>query len=156
MADYNFITIWKLNAPLEQVYREIEKANDWPQWWKGVVLVKELQKGDADGVGSVRTFTFKAALPYTLSFDSRVIAVEKMKRIEGHAFGELDGVGIWYFSSENGHTRVQYDWTVKTTKWWMNVMAPIARPAFEWNHNVIMKWGGEGLAKRLGCELLSA
>ena len=29
----------------------------------------------------------------------------------------------------------------------MNLIAPIARPFFSWNHNVVMGWGGEGLAK---------
>jgi hypothetical protein len=36
----------------------------------------------------------------------------------------------------------------------MNLLSPIAKPFFRWNHNVIMRWGGIGLAKRLGCKLL--
>jgi hypothetical protein len=32
----------------------------------------------------------------------------------------------------------------------MNYLSPIARPIFSWNHNVVMRWGGEGLAKQLG------
>jgi hypothetical protein len=78
-----------------------------------------------------------------------------MKRIEGIAYGELDGIGVWTFTFDNGITTARYDWTVKTTKWWMNILAPIARPAFEKNHDVIMAWGAEGLAKRLGCELVN-
>ena len=46
-------------------------------------------------------------------------------------------------------TTVRYDWKVETTKRWMNLIAPIARPLFSWNHDVVMGWGGEGLAKRL-------
>jgi hypothetical protein len=81
--------------------------------------------------------------------------VEPMKRIEGIAFGDLDGKGIWTFEGQNGTTTVQYYWTVQTTKPWMNLLAPIAKPVFEWNHNVIMDWGKQGLAKRLNCELLN-
>jgi hypothetical protein len=51
---------------------------------------------------------------------------------------------------------VTYDWNVRTTKRWMNVLAPVARPAFEYNHNVVMRRGGEGLAQRLGCRLIAA
>jgi hypothetical protein len=38
---------------------------------------------------------------------------------------------------------------VKTTKLWMNLLAPIARPLFAWNHDQVMKAGYEGLKKRL-------
>jgi len=155
MANYNFVTIWKLNAPLERVWAEIEETDQWPEWWKGVVEVAELEKGDRFGLGSVRRFTFKSALPYSLSFQSKVVAVEMHKRIEGIAFGELDGVGVWHFTADAQHTIVKYNWTVKTNKWWMNLLSPMARPVFEWNHDVIMKWGGLGLAQRLGCSLVA-
>jgi hypothetical protein len=49
---------------------------------------------------------------------------------------------------------VVYEWNVRTAKAWMNRIAPIARPAFEWNHDAVMRQGGEGLARRLGVELL--
>ncbi len=31
---------------------------------------------------------------------------------------------------------------------------PIARPLFEWNHNVVMSWGARGLAERLGASVV--
>jgi hypothetical protein len=51
---------------------------------------------------------------------------------------------------------VLYEWSVHTTKRWMNFLGPVARPVFEYNHNVVMRWGGEGLARRLDCNLLAA
>ena len=36
----------------------------------------------------------------------------------------------------------------------MNALGPVARPVFEYNHDVVMRWGGEGLARRLGVRLL--
>jgi hypothetical protein len=38
----------------------------------------------------------------------------------------------------------------------MNLLAPAAKPIFQYNHNVVMRWGGEGLARHLGCKLLAA
>jgi len=35
-------------------------------------------------------------------------------------------------------------------------LAPLARPIFEWNHNGVMRAGGEGLARHLGVRLLQA
>jgi hypothetical protein len=48
------------------------------------------------------------------------------------------------------------DWDVTTSKRGMNMLAPVARPVFEYNHDVVMRWGGEGLARRLGVRLLAA
>lgn len=149
MSDYEFITVWNIDAPVERVWNVIEDANQWPEWWKGVLSVIELQKGDDNGVGSIRRTVWRSALPYKLEFDSEVLRVERLKLIEARAFGELDGQGLWTFEATGDATRVQYDWRVKTTKAWMNFLAPVARPFFRWNHDTIMRWGEEGLKKRL-------
>ncbi len=53
-------------------------------------------------------------------------------------------------------TAVVYEWNVHTTKAWMNLLSPIARPVFEWNHDWVMRNGAQGLARLLGCRLLAA
>ena len=156
MTDYEFVTVWRFDAPLALVWQEIKNTETWPEWWKGVLRVEELQSGDARGVGKIIRSTWKSALPYTLEFDSEVVRVEDLKLIESRAFGELEGAGIWNFTAEDDAraTRVRYDWKVRTTKAWMNRLTPVAKPFFRWNHNVIMRRGGEGLAKKLNCKLL--
>lgn len=150
MSNYEFVTIWNIDAPLVAVWDAIEDADTWPEWWKGVLRSIETRRGDADGVGSIRRTTWKSALPYKLEFDSEIVRVERHRLIEAQAFGELDGHGLWEFEKiADNKTRVQYDWAVKTTKAWMNIISPVARPFFRWNHNVIMAWGEEGLRKRL-------
>jgi uncharacterized protein YndB with AHSA1/START domain len=149
MGDYEFVTTWNFDAPVEQVWEHIKRSENWNEWWKGVLRVVELKTGDSDGLGSIRRSTWKSSLPYTLEFDSEIVRIEHLKLIEARAFGELDGTGLWQFFPEDGKTRVQYDWRVKTTKPWMNYIAPIARPLFRWNHDVIMRWGEEGLRRRL-------
>lgn len=150
MRYYEFVSIWRFDAPLAGVWHEIKHSETWSEWWKGVIRVVELKEGDANGLGSVRRSTWKSRLPYTLEFDSEITRIEPMALIEARAFGELEGRGLWqFFSDGDDRTRVQYDWRVKTTKPWMNVFAPGARPFFKWNHDVIMGWGEEGLKKRL-------
>lgn len=157
MTNYEFVTVWRFNAPIEKVWAEIKRSEHWNEWWKGVVRVIELKAGDAEGVGKTVRSTWKSALPYTLEFDSEVVCIEPLKRIESRAFGELQGSGIWTLTAEDENTtRVRYDWRVNTTKAWMNWLAPVAKPFFRWNHNVIMNWGGEGLAKKLNCDLLES
>lgn len=153
MSDYAFVTIWNIDASLAPVWDAIRDADAWPEWWKGVLRSIETKAGDGDGVGSIRRTTWKSALPYKLEFDSEIVSVERHRLIETRAFGELEGHGLWQFEEiAMDKTRVQYDWIVKTTKPWMNLIAPIARPFFRWNHDVIMNWGEEGLKERLGVQ----
>lgn len=44
-------------------------------------------------------------------------------------------------------------WTVGTSVGWMNAVAPLMRGLFEWNHDVLMKKAGEGLARRIGAQV---
>ena len=154
MAHYSFLTIWRIEAPIDKVYDAIEKSERWPSWWKGVVAVQKLEKGDKEGVGSVYRYTWKSALPYKLNFEMRTTVVEPPARLEGDAFGELVGTGRWHISQKGEVTTVRYEWKIATTKAWMNLLAPIARPVFAWNHDVVMRQGGVGLARLLGARLV--
>jgi uncharacterized protein YndB with AHSA1/START domain len=155
MKDYNFVTIWRVAAPIESVWNEIYHSTDWPAWWRGVESVREINKGDESGVGSIHRYTWKSKLPYRLSFDMKTIRVDPPRLLEGIAIGELQGRGQWQLSTEGTATIVRYDWNVQTTKPWMNVLSPIARPLFEWNHNVVMNWGAKGLQQRLGVSVVA-
>ena len=53
-------------------------------------------------------------------------------------------------------TAAVYEWNVRTTKRWMNLVGPIAGPVFRWNHDQVMRLGGEGLARHLGCRLIAS
>ena len=74
--------------------------------------------------------------------------VEPFTVLEGDASGELAGKGIWHLSTEGSDTIARYDWQVDATQAWMKLMAPVARPFFAWNHDIIMRWG----APRAGTE----
>jgi uncharacterized protein YndB with AHSA1/START domain len=155
MADYRFLTTWVLDAPVERVWDALYDSSRWPEWWRGVERVQVIEPGDAERVGELSRYTWKSRLPYRLEFDMRTTRVEAPHLVEGDAQGELTGHGRWrLFSGANGTTAVTYEWVVETTERWMNVLAPIARPVFGWNHDVVMRQGGEGLARRLGATLL--
>lgn len=153
MKAYEFVTIWKVEAPIERVWNEIYRSELWPTWWKGVKDVVELQKGGENGVGSIRRYTWRSALPYELCFTVQAVRIEPPSLLEGVATGQLEGRGIWRLSPEGAGTIVRYDWNVQTTKAWMKMLSPIARPIFRWNHNVVMSWGAQGLANRLGASV---
>ncbi|HEX2070154.1 MAG TPA: SRPBCC family protein [Thermoleophilaceae bacterium] len=156
MAGYAFLTTWLLRAPRTAVWNAIEDAPAWPQWWHGVEAVTELDGGDDRRVGSRYRVRWRSFVPYSIEFDFEVERVEPPGAMSGHATGDLEGVGTWRLYEQDDVTAVTYDWRVRTTKRWMNAVAPLARPVFEWNHDWVMARGGEGLARRLGVELLAA
>jgi hypothetical protein len=84
----------------------------------------------------------------------RITRVDPMKALEGEASGMVEGVGRWHFSPLDDGTQVRYDWHVRTTKPWMNLLAPLARPLFRWNHDAILREGGLALARRLNARLI--
>lgn len=151
---YSFTTRWQIKAPLPQVWDAIYHSLEWPLWWKGVLTVKAISEGDALGIGGVREYTWKSVLPYKLSFNMRLTEIETGKRLKGRAFGELEGEGEWFFEEHDGITYVQYNWTVFTNKPWMNYLSFILKPAFTYNHDVVMRWGAKGLAKKLNAALV--
>lgn len=154
MTEYLFVSKWRFDAPVEQVWEAIVHVEAWPQWWPGVESVKALRPGDARGLGRIDRYTWKSRLPYRLVFDLSITQCEAPAKFGGDAIGELAGTALWNLQSDGGTTSTQFTWNVRTTQWWMNLLAPIARPIFAWNHDVIMEWGADGLAKHLGARRL--
>ncbi len=155
MADYSFLTAWLLESPPEPVWEAIYDQERWPEWWRGVEEAEELRAGAEDGVGTVGRMVWKSLLPYRVEFQVTTTRVEPPHLLEADAVGELAGVGRWRLYGQDGVTAVLYEWNVVTTKAWMNLVAPLARPVFEWNHDWVMARGGEGIASLLGCRLLA-
>ena len=153
MAEYHFVSRWRIQAPIERVWEEIFHAERWPSWWKYVDRVDELERGAADGVGRRQHLLFRTRLPYKGGFEVRATRVQPPSTLEADATGELEGTGRWMLTPDDGGTLVRYNWDVRTTRWWMNLLAPVARPAFRWNHDELMREGGESLARRLGARL---
>ncbi|HXN33006.1 MAG TPA: SRPBCC family protein [Polyangiaceae bacterium] len=150
MAAYDFLSQWFIDAPIGRVFAAIEDAPSWPSWWKAVTRLDVLDHGGPDGIGSVTRCEWRSALGYKLTFDARVTRSAPPRLIEVIATGELVGLGRWTLLPESAGTLVEYRWRVATTKRWMNALAPVLRPAFHYNHAIVMRWGGEGLGRLLG------
>jgi hypothetical protein len=156
VAHYSFLTTWLLDSRREPVWEAIYAQERWPEWWRGVEAADELRAGDGDRVGAVSRMVWRSLLPYRVRFEVTTTRVERPHLMEGEAVGELSGVGRWRLYEDEGATAVLYEWNVATTRPWMNLLAPVARPIFEWNHDWVMARGGEGIARLLGCRLLAS
>jgi uncharacterized protein YndB with AHSA1/START domain len=156
VADYRFLTTWLLDSPREPVFDAIYDQASWPSWWRGVEEASEVRPGDESGVGTVARMVWKSLLPYRVEFEVTTTHVDRPRLLQADAVGELTGVGRWRLIEDEGATAVLYEWNVATSRAWMNLLAPVARPVFEWNHDWVMARGGEGIANLLGCRLLAS
>jgi hypothetical protein len=147
---YRFLTAWLLDAERPDVWWALRDAERWPEWWRGVERVTVLAPEEQYRIA------WRSRIPYELEFEFVVRELDEPRCMSGVATGALAGTGHWRLFEQDGVTAVTYEWNVRTTRRWMNALAPIARPVFEYNHNVVMRCGGEGLARRLGCRLLAA
>ncbi|MDX5378042.1 MAG: SRPBCC family protein [Halomonas sp.] len=149
MPSFHFETVWHLDAPLEAVFDALADSLHWPDWWPGLVEVRQLMSGDEQGIGRTQRFVWKSRLGYGLRFDIRITRVYRPRLIEGEACGDVVGIGRWQLQAKQTGTRVRYLWQVRTARPWMGLLAWVARPVVIWNHHAMMREGRTGLARHL-------
>ncbi|WP_210544777.1 SRPBCC family protein [Rhodoferax sp. PAMC 29310] len=145
---YHLLTIWRIQAPLATVYAAILDSLRWPDWWVGAQYVKQTVVSSGNGINNVRRYAWQGELPYAV-FDGCATRIERLVAIEGRAQGDLDGIGRWHFFQRGAHSELHYEWHVHSSRWWMNLMAPMVRPLLIRNHNLLMTQGSDGLARLL-------
>ncbi|WP_053375998.1 hypothetical protein [Paenibacillus sp. FJAT-27812] len=151
---YSFETNWKFESDINQVWGLIGGFK-YGDWWSGVSSEPLYQGPRQDGIGNTYHYVFRTKLPYQLAFVAEIVRKEDPKYLEIRATGELEGRGVWTLSQEGSLTHVQYVWQVNANKKWMNLLAPILRPAFVWNHDQVMKKGAKGIADALGVKRIT-
>lgn len=147
---YQFQTVWQTSALVEKVWETLAHYSAWTTWWRGVRKVEVLRSGDDSGVGTVLRQGWRSWLPYTLVFDLEMIRLESKRVLEGCASGDLEGICKWTFTPVNGGTEIRFAVDVRTGRWWMNLPIPFASRIVRANFETIMRWGREGLERKLG------
>ncbi len=146
---YRFSSTWDLLATPEAVWDAITRPTDWPRWWPAVSAVEVLDPGEPVGVGSVVRYRVRAPLGYGLSVRTTVDEAVPPQLLVARVVGHLDGTGRWEIVPGADGVRMHQLWEVTTTRRWMRLLAPVARPAFRWSHDRAARRGGEGLARWL-------
>jgi hypothetical protein len=152
---YFFVSNWKVQCPLEEAWNAIYDVHEWRNWWPSIAEVKTVSKGDANDIGRIEYMKWRTPFFYELSFSVELLSKQMPIVIVAHATGELEGTGTWKFFHEKGVTNIIHEWSVSTTKKWMNDLAFILKPLFFWNHHYVMNKGAKGLAKKLNARLIS-
>lgn len=151
-----FLSTWLLAAPRQDVWDALADVLDWPAWWEGMEAVSELAAGDARRVGGRYRVRWRGRVPYAVVFDFEVIEVDEPLEMSGRASAGLTGTGRWRLFEQDGVTAVLYEWEVRPERAWMRAAGWLAPGPLRSNHDWVMFRGGEGLARRLQCELLAA
>ncbi len=150
------VSHWQLAAPPQVVWRALSRPEQWPAWWPYVLRVQTVAEGGPDGVGRVRRIEWATSLPYRLCIDIEATEVLPGERLRGRSRGTLDGEGLWLLQPLDGGTLVTYLWRVRLNRAWMRALAPVLAPLFRWNHEAVMRAGGQGLARWLAQGLVPA
>ncbi|MFO0964887.1 MAG: hypothetical protein U0793_04760 [Gemmataceae bacterium] len=144
MAQYRFITTWRLAHPIDRVYAALRAMDVYPRWWPSFREAKRLNPEVRD-VGEHWEFVVKGKLPYRLRYQIKMTAVEAPRLLAYDALGDLEGGGRTELKEEAGRVVVTTHWNVQTHGFWLNLLAPLLRWLFAWNHNSVMRRGEKGL-----------
>jgi uncharacterized protein YndB with AHSA1/START domain len=140
---YRFRTLWSLPAPPDAVYATLERAEDYPRWWRQVREVTRLD--DTTGVVRIRSF-----LPYDMTVTAREVRRDPAAGVLEIALsGDMEGWACWTLTPEGARTLVRYDQVVDVRKPLLRRLALPCRPAFRANHRLMMRAGARGLARHL-------
>lgn len=147
--DHVWHSVWRLDASPAAVWQAVSDPESWPFWWPYVAQASLLRRGDAEGLGSVHRFVWRTRLPYRVRFEAETVAVRCQQLLVARAHGDVDGRGTWRLAAEAAGTRLEYVWEIRLTRPWMRRLAHLAVPLFKWNHDAVMRAGGDGLARHL-------
>jgi hypothetical protein len=148
--DYHFMTHWRVESSLEEIYVIIGDGPGLARWWPSVYLeVKQIQPGDERGVGRVIALYTKGWLPYTLRWQFRVVEDRRPHGFTLEAWGDFVGRGIWTFEQDGPWVDITYDWKVQADKPLLRYFSFIIKPVFSANHRWAMRKGEESLKLEL-------
>jgi len=157
-ARYHFLSDFTLTSSRDAVWSTLIAVEEWPSWWRWLKRIEVVQEATSEnGVGAVNRLHIGSPTGYGFRFEGEITDVDRLCRIDMILSGEIVGRVRYLLSDDpSGGTNVSYAQLVETPKWWMNLLAPIARPGFNWNHDKLMTDFGRGLAMTSGGELAKA
>jgi uncharacterized protein YndB with AHSA1/START domain len=140
---YRFLSRWRLPAPPAAVYAVLERADDYPRWWR---QVREVNRID----GTTGVVRIRSLLPYDITFTAREVRRDAAAGVLEIALsGDLDGWARWTVTADGTGSLARYEQAVEVRKPLLRRFAVPGRPVFRANHWLMMRAGRRGLAGHL-------
>jgi hypothetical protein len=157
VAQYHFLSEYTFDGDIERVWDQLNDVESWPSWWSWLKRIEVLKEPvSPDAPGAIYRNTVRAPAGYGLTYDTEITSIDRLRRIDLDSRGDLLGRGRFLLGERpDGTIDLSFAWLVGTPKPWMTFLAPIARPAFSWNHDQMMTAFGKGLSKATGAKLRS-
>jgi uncharacterized protein YndB with AHSA1/START domain len=150
---YSFHSSWDIAAPRQKVWQALTALPfSWQDWWPELRDVHNMRV--ADGlIGTTFSCSWRAPAGYSLKSDITIAKVVSPKQVTLRSDGDLHGTVICHLhevgGATSGSTHIEIVWRVRTTKAWMNWLAPLLKPLFIYSHHAVMRSGERGLRKHL-------
>jgi len=124
MADYRIASYWRIDAEAPLVMRTLADPECRVRWWPGVEL--------------------------SILSDPCDPPCDMVALLDGGS----RGIARLAVAEIGNATSIHQEWRFTTTRWWMNITAPVARWLFVRRCRMTMRQGAQGLAHHLGASLL--
>jgi hypothetical protein len=148
--DYHFVTRWRVESTCREITDILGDGTGLVRWWPSVYLdVKQLEKGDENGLGSVVDLYTKGWLPYTLRWRFTVSEAHHPNGFTLQAVGDFVGRGIWTFEQNGSCVSIVYDWKISAEKPLLRSLSFLIKPVLSANHRWAMAKGEESLKLEL-------
>jgi hypothetical protein len=148
VAEYRFTTRWRVCAARQLVWDTLCDTMRYPEWWPCYKHCHHLTPG-VTGVGSVSEYVVRGPLPYNVRYRVEVTHFAPPYEAAFRATGGLVGDGRMVYELDGDGTLVTIYWNVRTSGFWLNLLAPVLGWLFAWNHHAVMRQGEQGLMRRL-------
>ena len=141
--EYRFRRAWHADAPTSDVFDLLYTVARYPDWWPPVRHVERI------GEKSFRVH-IRSILPYDLRFElSQEVVDEQRGLLKAGMRGDLEGFSRWTLTAHAEGTSVRFDEHASLTPALLRALDPVARPAFQLNHSIMMRACERGMRAAL-------
>jgi len=144
---FHFITLWHFDVPVQQVWDQLNKPEEFPRWWPGFERAQVIRT-TPEHIGSITEYRVRGDFSFVFDFQLEVIEYEEPERMKLRATGDFIGTGEWRLRPDGDGTAVTYLWNVAQRHRWIGWLSllPGARTRIEQSHDRVMTEGGRNLA----------
>ncbi|MFI6244483.1 SRPBCC family protein [Micromonospora sp. NPDC050795] len=141
---YRFDVEWHIDRPADAVFSALTDLDAYPTWWPDYSEVRRVEDRTVE-------FILRAPMAYKLVVTNRFLVNSP---VDGHFRLALGGDIVGWIDfvvtdKGSGHTEVRIAQECTATKALLRILAPIAKPAFRYNHALVMRHGLESLNRLL-------
>lgn len=147
---YRFASVFTVTVPAARLWDALVVPETWLKAYPDVEDWKVTDHGDQDHLGQRFRVIHRASAFHKLRYDVEVVTSRAPDRLGWRIVGDIVGAATWELEELDDVTDVRMTWEVGTTKWWMNLLAPLFRRLFVAQYKRSMGDAVAALAEAVG------